>query len=161
MNSLPRSVEAFLAEPHLATLTTIRPDGSPHVVPVRFSWDGAASLARVMTVASSRKARTLAADLITDGGYRKRPLTALWFRDLHTPGRRRTILTCAEVMLEFGEHPLDPVLHLHERQSHPIDSGAASVGPAPSPRLPQHVTSVDTVIQVMETPLRRLLGRSP
>ncbi|WP_308249751.1 pyridoxamine 5'-phosphate oxidase family protein [Sphaerisporangium fuscum] len=34
--------EAFLAEPHLATLTTLRPDGTPHVVAVRFTWDGAA-----------------------------------------------------------------------------------------------------------------------
>ncbi|MCG5218006.1 PPOX class F420-dependent oxidoreductase [Streptosporangium sp. KLBMP 9127] len=62
MNRPPGSVEAFLAEPHLATLTTFRPDGSPHVVPVRFTWDGAASLARVLTVASSRKARNVIAD---------------------------------------------------------------------------------------------------
>jgi PPOX class probable F420-dependent enzyme len=60
--SLSASVEAFLAEPHLATLTTFRPDGSPHVVPVRFTWDIEAGLARVMTVASSRKARNLAAN---------------------------------------------------------------------------------------------------
>ena len=30
---------AFLATRHLATLTTLRPDGSPHVVPVGFTWD--------------------------------------------------------------------------------------------------------------------------
>jgi hypothetical protein len=35
--SLPAPAEAFLAEPHIATLTTLRPDSSPHVVPVRFS----------------------------------------------------------------------------------------------------------------------------
>ncbi|GLW06846.1 PPOX class F420-dependent enzyme [Microtetraspora sp. NBRC 13810] len=58
---LTASAEAFLAEPHLATLTTLRPDGSPHVVAVRFTWDGDAGLARVMTVASSRKARNLVA----------------------------------------------------------------------------------------------------
>lgn len=52
-----KAVEAFLAEPHVATLTTLRPDGSPHVAPVRFTWDG--TLARVMTVASSRKVRNL------------------------------------------------------------------------------------------------------
>ncbi|WP_411087596.1 pyridoxamine 5'-phosphate oxidase family protein [Streptomyces sp. 061-3] len=61
MKPLPGSVEAFLAEPLLATFTTRRPDGSPHVVPVRFTWDGPARLARVMTVASSRKARNLVA----------------------------------------------------------------------------------------------------
>jgi F420H(2)-dependent biliverdin reductase len=52
-----KAVKAFLAEPHVATLTTLRPDGSPHVAPVRFTWDG--TLARVMTVASSRKVRNL------------------------------------------------------------------------------------------------------
>ncbi|MEV0234989.1 TIGR03618 family F420-dependent PPOX class oxidoreductase [Nonomuraea sp. NPDC050786] len=56
---LPASAERFLAEPHLATLTTFRPDGSPHVVAVRFTWDREAGLARVMTVGSSRKARNL------------------------------------------------------------------------------------------------------
>jgi uncharacterized pyridoxamine 5'-phosphate oxidase family protein len=29
----------FLRERHLATLTTLRPDGSPHVVPVGFTYD--------------------------------------------------------------------------------------------------------------------------
>ncbi|GAA4223838.1 PPOX class probable F420-dependent enzyme [Streptosporangium album] len=58
---LSASAEAFLSEPHLATLTTFRPDGSPHVVAVRFTWDGQAGMARVMTVASSRKARNLLA----------------------------------------------------------------------------------------------------
>jgi F420H(2)-dependent biliverdin reductase len=57
----PDPVEAFLAERHVATLTTVRPDGSPHVVAVRFTWDEATRLARVLTVASSRKARNLAA----------------------------------------------------------------------------------------------------
>ncbi|MFI7636934.1 pyridoxamine 5'-phosphate oxidase family protein [Nonomuraea sp. NPDC049400] len=56
---MPVSAERFLAEPHLATLTTFRPDGSPHVVAVRFTWDREAGLARVMTVGSSRKARNL------------------------------------------------------------------------------------------------------
>ncbi len=30
---------AFLAEPHLADLVTLMPDGSPHVAPVWYSWD--------------------------------------------------------------------------------------------------------------------------
>lgn len=46
---------AFLTERHLATLTTLRPDGTPHVVPVGFSWDGA--VARVITGRGSAKAR--------------------------------------------------------------------------------------------------------
>ena len=51
----------FLTERHLATLTTLRPDGSPHVVAVGFTWDSSAGLARVITFAPSRKARNLVA----------------------------------------------------------------------------------------------------
>ena len=53
--SLPTLVRAFLAERHLATLTTLRPDGSPHVVAVGFTWDDGARLVRVITNAGSRK----------------------------------------------------------------------------------------------------------
>lgn len=53
---LPQGVRGFLVERHLATLTTLRPDGSPHVVAVGFSWDEDAGLARVITSGSSRKA---------------------------------------------------------------------------------------------------------
>ncbi|WP_404386343.1 PPOX class F420-dependent oxidoreductase [Knoellia locipacati] len=48
---------AFLTERHLATLTTLRRDGSPHVVPVGFTWDEAAGVARVITSGTSQKAR--------------------------------------------------------------------------------------------------------
>ena len=53
--SLPPSVTTFLGERHLATLTTLRPDGSPHVVAVGFTWDEAAGLVRVITSSASRK----------------------------------------------------------------------------------------------------------
>jgi PPOX class probable F420-dependent enzyme len=59
--ALPDDVLAFTTERHLATLTTLRPDGSPHVVAVGFTWDPAARLARVITFAPSRKARNLRA----------------------------------------------------------------------------------------------------
>ena len=45
----------MLDERHLATLTTLRPDGSPHVVAVGFTWDADARLARVITNRTSRK----------------------------------------------------------------------------------------------------------
>ncbi len=48
---------AFLREYHLASLTTFRTDGSPHVVPVGFSYDHAARTVRVITFASSTKYR--------------------------------------------------------------------------------------------------------
>jgi F420H(2)-dependent biliverdin reductase len=47
----------FLAERHLATLTTLRPDGTPHVVPVGFTYDPGERIARVITFAGSAKAR--------------------------------------------------------------------------------------------------------
>ena len=50
----------FVTARHLATLTTLRPDGSPHVVPVGFSWDPDALVVRVITSGSSRKARNAA-----------------------------------------------------------------------------------------------------
>jgi PPOX class probable F420-dependent enzyme len=59
---LPSATHSFLAEPRVAVLTTIRPDGSLHAAPVRFTWDGDAGLVRVLTVASSRKARNVAAN---------------------------------------------------------------------------------------------------
>jgi PPOX class probable F420-dependent enzyme len=60
--ALPPEIEAFLTERHLATLTTLRPDGSPHAVPVGFTWDTTARLVRVITFAGSKKVDNLAAD---------------------------------------------------------------------------------------------------
>lgn len=60
--ALPVAASTFLAEPRVAALTTIRPDGSLHAAPVRFTWDGDAGLVRVLTVASTRKARNVAAN---------------------------------------------------------------------------------------------------
>jgi F420H(2)-dependent biliverdin reductase len=53
--ALPSDVEGFLAERHLATLTTLRPDGTPHVVAVGFTWDPEQALVRVITNGTSRK----------------------------------------------------------------------------------------------------------
>jgi PPOX class probable F420-dependent enzyme len=55
--ALPGDVLTFLRERHLATLTTLRPDGTPHVVAVGFTWDDSARLVRVITNGSSRKAQ--------------------------------------------------------------------------------------------------------
>jgi PPOX class probable F420-dependent enzyme len=46
---------AFWRERHLCTLTTLRPDGSPHVVPVGVTYDPEAGLARVITNGTSAK----------------------------------------------------------------------------------------------------------
>lgn len=55
-NELDDDVLEFLRERNLATLTTLRKDGSPHVVAVGFSYDAAAKVARVITWATSQKA---------------------------------------------------------------------------------------------------------
>jgi PPOX class probable F420-dependent enzyme len=52
---------AFFTERHLATLVTLRPDGTPHVVPVGVTIDPAAGTAWVICSASSTKARNAAA----------------------------------------------------------------------------------------------------
>ena len=49
----------FLAERHLATLTTLRPDGSPHVVPVGFTFDPATGVARVICSDGTQKVRNV------------------------------------------------------------------------------------------------------
>ena len=57
LDDLGPEVLAFLAERQLATLTTLRADGSPHVVPVGFTYQPKARLARVITSGDSVKAR--------------------------------------------------------------------------------------------------------
>ncbi|AYG81956.1 hypothetical protein DWB77_04124 [Streptomyces hundungensis] len=53
---------SFWRERHICTLTTQRPDGSPHVVPVGATYDPEAGLARIITGRFSRKvAHVLAA----------------------------------------------------------------------------------------------------
>ena len=56
-SDLPDEVLAFLREYHLATLTTVRKDLSPHVVAVGFSYDVEARVVRVITWAGSQKAK--------------------------------------------------------------------------------------------------------
>ncbi|WP_051836888.1 pyridoxamine 5'-phosphate oxidase family protein [Streptomyces sp. NRRL F-2580] len=51
----------FWNEYHLCTLTTLRPDGRPHVVPVGVTVDAAAGVARVITRKSSRKVANILA----------------------------------------------------------------------------------------------------
>ncbi len=50
----------FLQENHLATLTTMRGDGSPHVVPVGFSFDIPTGIVRIITFSGSVKTRNAA-----------------------------------------------------------------------------------------------------
>lgn len=55
LDHLDDGVLQFLTDRHLATLTVLRPDGSPHVAPVGFTYDHTARLVRIITRAGSRK----------------------------------------------------------------------------------------------------------
>jgi PPOX class probable F420-dependent enzyme len=59
---LPPGAAQLLAVPDTGVLTTVRRDGSPHLAPVRFSWDDEAGLVRVMTTESRAKIRNILAD---------------------------------------------------------------------------------------------------
>jgi PPOX class probable F420-dependent enzyme len=50
----------FLTERHLATYTSLRADGTPHVTAVGFTWDPGSGLARVITGGGSQKAKNAA-----------------------------------------------------------------------------------------------------
>jgi PPOX class probable F420-dependent enzyme len=55
-DELSEDLRTFFTERHLATLTTLRADGSPHVVPVGVTFDVDARTARVITSGTSVKA---------------------------------------------------------------------------------------------------------
>jgi len=57
---LPAGAGPLLTERHLATLTTLRADGSPHVTPVGFTWEPQRRLVRVICSGHSVKARNAA-----------------------------------------------------------------------------------------------------
>ena len=56
-SDLSPEILGFLAERHLATLTTLRADGSPHVVPVGFAYDPTDRLVRIISADGSQKVR--------------------------------------------------------------------------------------------------------
>lgn len=55
------SLLAFFTERHLATLTTLRADGTPHVTPVGVTLDVGTGTARVICSGTSAKARHIRA----------------------------------------------------------------------------------------------------
>ncbi|WKV72825.1 pyridoxamine 5'-phosphate oxidase family protein [Streptomyces sp. PCS3-D2] len=59
---------AFWRERHVCTLTTPRPDGTPHVVPVGVTYDPEAGLARVISNRHSKKVRNVLAAQEGHGG---------------------------------------------------------------------------------------------
>lgn len=60
LDALDAETLTFLTERHLATLTNVRADGTPHVVPVGFTYEPETRLARVITGGGSVKVRLAA-----------------------------------------------------------------------------------------------------
>ncbi len=58
-HSLTDEMNEFLRDRHLASLTILRPDGTPHVTPVGFTWDPDTATARIITWAGAKKVRLL------------------------------------------------------------------------------------------------------
>ena len=57
--ALTDEVRSFLRQRHVATLTLLRPDGTPHVTPVGFTWDDAAGMVRIITWRGAVKSKLL------------------------------------------------------------------------------------------------------
>ncbi|MFT4042015.1 MAG: TIGR03618 family F420-dependent PPOX class oxidoreductase [Gordonia sp. (in: high G+C Gram-positive bacteria)] len=58
-SALGDAAREFLTERHLATLATLRSDGTPHVVAVGFTFDPHASLVRIITTDGNQKVRNV------------------------------------------------------------------------------------------------------
>ena len=54
----PRELD-YLAGQRLGRIATVGADGTPHVVPVAFTWDDEGGIARVITSGDSQKARNV------------------------------------------------------------------------------------------------------
>jgi len=63
-HEFPPALLEFWTERHLCTLTTLREDGRPHVVPVGVALDREQRCAWVITSRGSRKARNLASSAL-------------------------------------------------------------------------------------------------
>ncbi len=106
LDDLGPEVHAFLTERHLATLTTLRADGSPHVVPVGVTYDTASRTARVITSGSSAKARH-----VRDGQHR--------VAVCQVDGRRWLTLEGTAVVREDAESVADAVARYAVRYRQP------------------------------------------
>ncbi len=111
-SNLAGEMNCFLRDRHLASLTILRPDGTPHVTPVGFTWDPDTATARVITWAGAKKARLLEAS----GGGR----AALCQVD----GGRWVTLEGNAVVTADPERCADAVARYGQRYSPAKDRGA-------------------------------------
>ncbi len=104
----------LLTERHLATLTTLRADGSPHVVPVGVTYDPATAVARVITSGTSAKARHVRA------GQQRVAVCQV-------DGRRWTTLEGSAVVREDAASVADAVARYAARYRQPRENPARVV----------------------------------
>ena len=60
MTMTPEQIDAYLSEPRIADLATLNPDGSPHIAPVWYRYDGA--VVKVFTQRTAVKLRNIRHD---------------------------------------------------------------------------------------------------
>ncbi|MEV5938537.1 MULTISPECIES: pyridoxamine 5'-phosphate oxidase family protein [unclassified Streptomyces] len=94
---------SFWRERHICTLTTQRPDGSPHVVPVGATYDPQAGLARIITNKGSRKVANILAALAVDPAGARVALCQLEGRRWATLEGRAVVRTEAELIADAVE----------------------------------------------------------
>jgi PPOX class probable F420-dependent enzyme len=109
----------FLTERHLATLTTLRADGSPHVVPVGVTYDAATRTARVITSGTSAKARHVREGHVRD----RRARVAVCQVD----GRRWLTLEGSAVVRDDADSVADAVARYAVRYRQPRENPARVV----------------------------------
>ncbi|MCY0929300.1 pyridoxamine 5'-phosphate oxidase family protein [Streptomyces sp. H27-H1] len=128
---------AFWRERHVCTLTTHRPDGSPHVVPVGVTYDPEAGLARVISNKHSKKVRNV---LVAQDGPQGDPRGGVRVAVCQMEGRRWATLEGRAVVRTDEASVAEAVRRYAERY-----------GRTPSPN-PDRV--------VVEISLDRAMGRA-
>ena len=114
LSDLGPDLLTFLTERHLATLTTLRADRSPHVVPVGVTYDAATGTARVITSGASAKARH-----VRDGQSR--------VAVCQVDGRRWVTLEGTAVVREDAASVADAVARYARRYRQPRENPARVV----------------------------------
>ncbi len=125
-------IKAFLSQPHVAALATVRPDGRPHVTPVWFDFDG--SEFTVSTFRGTQKLENVShkgfaalsiftqeppyRNVIVEGMARvDSPLDSVWRERAgdSLPGQpRRPRLRTGDLRLGRNRHPYPtPALDIH------------------------------------------------
>jgi PPOX class probable F420-dependent enzyme len=102
----------FWTERHLCTLTTLRPNGTPHVVPVGVTFDPDTRIARVITSGTSRKAANVRA-----AGPDGAPVAVC-----QVDGRRWSTLEGRAVVRDDADSVADAVRRYAERYRQPREN---------------------------------------